>query len=251
MNRYLLTLKGVPSTLCEAMRYSLFPGGKRIRPILAIESCKACGGKANDVLAAACAVELVHTYSLIHDDLPCMDDDDYRRGKPACHKAFGESTVILAGDAFLTLAFNVISGSASAKTGLAILLELSEASGAKGMLGGQVLDLELKEKKRSPALANRVNRLKTSRLFEASAKIGAIAALSSEKEERALAVFGADLGIVFQCIDDIMDNDGSITREDFAKCGRLTERAKGRLRLFGRKAATLKTIADYILNRKS
>ncbi|MBI5144342.1 MAG: polyprenyl synthetase family protein, partial [Candidatus Omnitrophica bacterium] len=183
LDEYLPSEKAYPKAIHWAMRYSVFSGGKRMRPILAIESCKVCKGRLKDVLPAACAIELIHTYSLIHDDLPAMDDDDYRRGRPTSHKVFGEANAILAGDALLALAFNIIAKEANGRRGLEVIRELSEAIGTRGMVGGQIVDLEFKNKKLDKKTLNYINRFKTSRLFEASTKIGAIAAQSSKKEK--------------------------------------------------------------------
>ena len=138
--------------LSAAMRYSIFSGGKRIRPVLTIESARACRGSLEGALPAAAAVEMVHTYSLIHDDLPAMDNDDLRRGRPACHKVFGEANAILAGDALLTLAFNIIAKNTEPAMGIRIIEELSRASGARGMVGGQALDLEFRGKVNDPVV---------------------------------------------------------------------------------------------------
>jgi len=246
LDKLLPSGKEGPKTIHKAMRYSVFSGGKRIRPIIAIESAKTCGGRMKDVLAIACSIELVHTYSLIHDDLPGMDDDDYRRGEPACHKVFGEGAAILAGDALLTLAFSIMAK--SGKADLEAIRELSKAIGAEGMIGGQALDLEYKGKRKSRARSARINRLKTAKLFEVSAKLGTMAASAGKREVEAMTGFGEKIGIVFQAVDDILDREappGSIR-----ECERLTEKAKGYLKIFGKRADRLKEIADHILTRK-
>ncbi len=235
----------------DAMRYSVFSGGKRIRPILAIESCVACGGKGADILPAACAVEFVHTYSLIHDDLPAMDDDDCRRGKPTCHKVFGEGLAILAGDALLTLAFNIIAKEFKPGIASRMVRELSEASGPCGMVGGQALDLECKNKDRKTLAF--INNLKTAKLFEVSAKLGAIAAGAGEKNIKALAKYGLYTGKAFQIIDDIIDGESYKKDPDMKKARKegalLTEKAVSALKIFGRKADALKEISGYMLGR--
>jgi geranylgeranyl diphosphate synthase type II len=232
--------------LSAAMRYSVFSGGKRIRPLITIESAKACGGSLKDVLAAAVAIELVHTYSLIHDDLPAMDDDDMRRGKPTCHKAFGEANAILAGDALLTLAFNVIAKNTNPVLAVKIIEELSSAIGADGMVGGQALDLEFCGKKKSKTLTDKINVLKTARLFSAAAKIGALAAGARVAEVKALERFGLDFGLSFQMVDDNLDGDG----KDLKRAGILVKKAKNDLKVLGRRADALKEIVEKLSNRK-
>ena len=249
LDEYLPKESEEPKCLHKALRYSVFSGGKRLRPILAIESAKACGGHLKDVMPAACAIELVHTYSLIHDDLPSMDDDDYRRGKKACHVVFGEANAILAGDALLTLAFNIIAEGLEPKTGMKVIKELSAAVGSQGMVGGQALDLETNRKKDLV----KVNRLKTAKLFKASAKIGAITAHAGEKKTNALASYGVNLGMAFQIADDIID------RGDYAKIfgmekarsdlRNLIKKAKDHLKVFGRPETVLLEMADRILDR--
>ena len=243
------------STIYKAMRYSVLAGGKRIRPLLVIESCKACGGRAKDAMPSACAVEMIHAYSLIHDDLPSMDNDDYRRGRLTCHRVFGEANAILAGDALLPLALNIMSKEMDPERAVRAIAELSDAIGTKGMVGGQVLDLEYKNKRKSLETLIFINRLKTSRLFEASAKLGAIAAGAKPKEVKAMGDFGLFFGTAYQIIDDILDKD------DYAKAfgieraksdsSALTKKAIKSLDIFGRRAADLKEIALYFLERKS
>ncbi len=233
-----------PKIIHRAMRYSVFSGGKRLRPILAIESCVICGGKKKEVLPAAAAIELIHTYSLIHDDLPAMDDDDYRRGKPACHKRFGEANAILAGDALLTLAFNVVSFRMRQALAPKIAKELADATGSRGMVGGQVMDLEWHGAFKGKGLSNRINRLKTASLFEASTKIGAMVASADRERIIKMAKFGVALGMAFQRVDDILDGESraAIPRD-------IIEAAKRELKIFGKRADNLKMIADHVLNR--
>lgn len=253
LDRYLPSEKEDPGEIHKAMRYSVFSGGKRMRPILAIESCMACGGDIKKVLPAAAAIELIHTYSLIHDDLPAMDDDDYRRGKPASHKVFGEANAILAGDALLTLAFNIIATESKPEFAAKAVKELSDAIGTKGMLGGQVVDLNYKDKKKDKKQLNHINLLKTAKLFEVSTKLGAMAASSDKRRIEAMAKFGASLGMAFQIIDDIMDEGDYIRlfghREAHGHSKDLIEDAKAGLKIFGRRADRLKNIADHLLNR--
>lgn len=253
LDKYLPAESAEPKVIHKAMRYSVFSGGKRIRPVLALEAAKVCGGSIKKVLPAACAIELVHTFSLIHDDLPAMDDDDYRRGKPTCHKAFGESTAILAGDALLALALNVISKNMEPKIGLTAIRELSDALGTGGVIGGQVMDLEFQKKDLSENVLDQINRLKTSKLFEVSTKLGALVAGASQAKVRASADYGADIGMAFQIIDDILDQEGYVEAFGIMRARRdseiLIKSAKDAIKIFGRRADRLKEIADYIRDR--
>lgn len=199
-----------PPQLAEAMRYSLLGGGKRLRPFLVLTAAQVCGAPPDVAMPAACAVEMLHTYSLIHDDLPCMDDDDLRRGRPTSHKVFGEALAILAGDALHTLAFQVLAemahdprvGPARAAQAVA---ELARAAGPTGMAGGQVLDLEWEEKPAPPEVLERIHRLKTGALFVACLRIGAILAGAPEADLAALTEYGRHFGLAFQIQDDILD----------------------------------------------
>lgn len=243
--------KEEPKTLHRAMRYSVFPGGKRLRPLIAIESARACGSGQKSAIAAGCAIELIHAYSLIHDDLPSMDNDDYRRGRPSCHVKFGEATAILAGDALLTLAFNIIASGLEAKKGLAIIKELSEAAGTYGMVGGQALDLKYKLKKKDGKTLDHINRLKTAKLFEVSAKAGAIACGAGKRKIAAMAGYGINLGMAFQIADDMADGEGYAKIFDM-DCARqdaqnFIKKANGHLNIFGKRGLALKAIADNIL----
>ena len=231
--------------LSAAMRYSVFSGGKRIRPVLTIESAKACRGNLKGALPAACAVELVHTYSLIHDDLPAMDNDDLRRGKPTCHKIFGEANAILAGDALLTLAFNIIAKNTEPALGIKIIEELSLAIGAGGMVGGQALDLEFHGKAKKKMIAERINTLKTAKLFSAAAKIGALTADPGAKEIKALGQFGLDFGLSFQMVDDNLDGDG----RGLKKAASLVKKAKSDLKILGKRADRLKDMIEELSKR--
>lgn len=197
-------------SIVKAMKYSLLNGGKRLRPALVLEFCKVCGGKIDDAIAFACAVEYVHTYSLIHDDLPCMDDDDMRRGSPSCHKMFGESTALLAGDALLTHAFELVASSdlPDEKISAAVML-LSQNAGVGGMIGGQVLDL-LYEEKVEPSVNDIIDvyRMKTGALISASCLLGCIAADADEHLFAVASKFAYNLGVAFQIQDDILDIEG-------------------------------------------
>ncbi|MGN0522446.1 MAG: polyprenyl synthetase family protein [Eubacterium sp.] len=194
----------------EAMKYSLSNGGKRLRPVFALEFAKACGGSREDCLPLACAVEYVHTYSLIHDDLPCMDNDDLRRGKPSCHKEFDEATALLAGDALLTHAFEIICDSdLSAENKVTAVSLLSQNSGVCGMIGGQVIDLLFE--KGDPNLKEllTVYRLKTGALISAACLMGCISANATANQLAAASKYAYTLGIAFQIQDDILDITGS------------------------------------------
>ncbi len=256
IDRYLPSGSEDPKIIHKAIRYSLFSGGKRIRPILAIEAYRVCDARANEILPAACAIEFAHTYSLIHDDLPAMDNDDYRRGKLTLHRVFGEANAILAGDAILTMAFNIISKYFSPKIGLRVIKELSDAIGTKGMVGGQVMDLEFSTGRSRPnrKILDNINRLKTARLFEASTRIGAMVAGVGRKKEEAMARFGANFGMAFQIVDDILD-EGSYAKVFGETMSRnnsweLIKKAKDALSCFGKKADRLREMANHILTRK-
>lgn len=202
-----------PGTIHRAMRYSLFAGGKRIRPILCLEAARAVSDSVDGIETAACSLEFVHTYSLIHDDLPALDNDDYRRGKPTCHKVFGEAIAILAGDALLTLAFQTLSSFVAHVDGerrSRMILELSEAAGTVGgMIGGQVADLEGEGKQPDAQLLEAIHRAKTGALLRASVRIGAIYAGANERSFQALSEFGEHVGLAFQIVDDILDVEQS------------------------------------------
>ena len=192
-----------------AMKYSLTNGGKRLRPILVLEFCKMCGGDTEKAMAYACAVEYVHTYSLIHDDLPCMDNDDLRRGKPSCHKMYGEATALLAGDALLTHAFEIASTADfdGAKNADAVSL-LAQNSGVCGMIGGQVLDLKYEAASPSMSQLLTVHKLKTGAMISAACLLGCIAGDATEEQILAASKFAYYLGIAFQIKDDILDVTG-------------------------------------------
>ncbi len=200
-----------PATIHKAMRYSLFAGGKRIRPLLAIAAANAVADASPGIEAAACSLELIHTYSLIHDDLPALDNDDLRRGRPTCHKVFGDAMAILAGDALLTLAFEVLAKlDAPAERRIALVDELSTASGTVGgMIGGQVNDLEGEGKFPTAHLLESIHRAKTGALLRASVRMGAIYAGADAHQLTALTRFGEHIGLAFQIVDDVLDVEQS------------------------------------------
>lgn len=194
-----------PKTVHAAMRYAVFAGGKRLRPALALMSCEAFGGKEKDALAAACALELVHAYSLVHDDLPCMDDADLRRGKPSCHKAFGEANAVLAGDGLLTEAFACVAKLSNPTAISRVSAILAAASGSRGMVGGQVEDLEAEGKTPSLELVRRIHARKTGALMAAAIEIGAVCAGVPDAKREAIRDFGREVGLAFQIADDLLD----------------------------------------------
>jgi geranylgeranyl diphosphate synthase type II len=229
LDRFLPPAEAYPSTIHEAMRYSVFAGGKRLRPILVIAGSEAVGGSAEDVMPTACAIELIHTYSLIHDDLPAMDDDDYRRGRPTSHKVFGEAMAILTGDALLTLAFRLLAenfaerpGAESAMRAPAlraarnparlreVLTEIAEAAGTFGMIGGQVVDIQSEGKSVSVETLEYIHTHKTAALIRASLRAGALLAGAPREALEAISLAGARLGLAFQIVDDILDVEGSL-----------------------------------------
>lgn len=197
----------------QAMNYSLSIGGKRIRPVLTLEFCRVCHGDINKALDIACAIEMIHTYSLIHDDLPCMDDDDIRRGKPSCHIAFGEEYALLAGDALLTRAFGVVADSVFAQENPAaavkIISLLSGLSGVNGMIGGQVVDLKNEEKYAPVETLETMDRLKTGALIKCAALMGCICAGADKKKIKAAEEYAEKIGHAFQIVDDILDVTGN------------------------------------------
>ena len=207
LGHHLTALSGVPPTLAEAMRYSLLAGGKRLRPILALAACEAVGGADSDALDAACAIEMIHTYSLIHDDLPAMDDDDFRRGRPTSHKKFGEAIAILAGDALLTEAFRVVASSRAGRSERVaeVVFELARAAGAAGMVGGQVIDLEATGRTVSISELEELHRKKTVELLSVSVRAGARLGGAGDEALVQLEVYGSALGLAFQIIDDVLD----------------------------------------------
>lgn len=195
----------------RAMNYSLMAGGKRLRPVLVLEFCKMFGGNPKDALPLACAVEMIHSYSLIHDDLPCMDDDDFRRGKPSCHKQFGEANALLAGDGLLTAAFSSIAemSTLSAEQKVKCISVLAQCAGVKGMVGGQIIDLETETGRIEKDLLEEMYSLKTGALLTASCLLGAYAGNASDKYFDLIRDYAKYLGLAFQVVDDILDVTGN------------------------------------------
>jgi geranylgeranyl diphosphate synthase type II len=274
LNRFLPRQTAKPATLHKAMRYSLFAGGKRMRPVLLAAAAEACGGRLADALPAACAVECIHTYSLIHDDLPAMDNDDFRRGKPTSHKVFGEGVAILAGDALLTSAFEILAQAKATErySHRALVNELACASGSLQLIAGQVADLEGEGKPISLPQLRYIHERKTSALLCCSVRLGGMSANCTAAQLRALTSFGYHVGLAFQVIDDILDVTqtsaqlGKTAGKDMAAqkstyprlvgleksrtiATQLTEHAFAALKPFKRKAAALEAIAGHLLKR--
>jgi geranylgeranyl diphosphate synthase type II len=276
LDRLLPSAADPPAALHEAMRYSVFAGGKRLRPVLCIAAAEALGADPSPFLPAACALELVHTYSLIHDDLPAMDDDDLRRGRPTSHRVFGEALAILAGDALLTLAFGAIAGMEAAPPAVrtALVAELAAGSGPAGMVGGQVLDLAAEGRGISASALEEIHARKTAALIEASVSFGALLGGAGAAQEEALRTYGHSLGMAFQVTDDILDATGNEekmgkrTRQDDAarkatypalygveESRRIAtgyvEAALAALRGFDERARPLREIARSLLGREN
>lgn len=267
-----------PPTIHRAMRYSVLAGGKRLRPILVIAGAEAVGGTAELVLPTACALELIHTYSLIHDDLPAMDDDDFRRGRPTNHKVFGEAIAILAGDALLTLAFRLMAENAArvAEPRLIcqVVAEVATAAGTEGMVGGQVIDIESEGRTVAPATLDEIHTRKTAALIRAALRAGALLAGADAAALAAIGAAGERLGLAFQIVDDILDVEGNL--EELGKTAgsderkrkatypalhgldasrrrarMLIEEAKAALLPLGPPAEPIRALADFIFERRS
>jgi geranylgeranyl diphosphate synthase type II len=266
-----------PPSVHEAMRYSLFAGGKRVRPILALAAAEALGTKSDDLLPIAGALELIHTYSLVHDDLPAMDNDDYRRGMATCHKVYGEAIAILAGDGLLNMAFEILSDRQRLKAVpagrlIAIIREISTASGAHGMVGGQVVDMESEGREVDFPTLEYIHTHKTGALIRASVRTGALYARAGKRQYTALSHYGELVGLAFQIADDILDITGK--REETGKdvgsdikkgkktfpafygleesrrrATEVADKAVASLQGFGRAADPLRELAKYIVTR--
>jgi geranylgeranyl diphosphate synthase type II len=265
-----------PATLHRAMRYSLFAGGKRLRPILCLAAAEACGGKIGNALPLACALECVHTYSLVHDDLPSMDNDDFRRGRPTCHKIFGDGIAILAGDALLTIAFEIVSNAKpTSRYDTSILLrEIAVAAGSQRLIAGQVADLEAEGKNVKRDQLQFIHENKTAAILKSSVRLGAMSANADARKLSAITRFGHGLGLAFQIIDDILDvtqtsetlgksagKDVAAKKATYpavigleksrAEARRLTRRAHSALSVFRtRDAEPLHALANYLLERE-
>ena len=279
LQKFMPNPSGLASDVIKAMNYSLFAGGKRIRPILCIAGAEAVGGSADSVVPVACAIELIHTYSLIHDDLPVMDNDDFRRGKPTNHTVFGEAVALLAGDGLLTLAFNLMAGygaeeKVEKKALLRVIDLIASAAGYRGMVGGQVVDIIYEGKEPDATVVEYIHRHKTAALISVSVTAGTILAGGNEDEEKAMNSYGQQIGLAFQIADDILNIEGNRkvmgkgTGSDKEK-GKVTypsvfgtaksktiqkeliENAIESLKKFDTRAEPLRDLARYIIERNT
>jgi geranylgeranyl diphosphate synthase type II len=275
LDRFLPKASTRPATIHKAMRYSLFAGGKRLRPILCLAAAEACGGDFAKALPLACAVECIHTYSLVHDDLPSMDNDDFRRGRATSHKVFGEGIAVLAGDALLTIAFEILAqAKPTRRYGMTEMLhELAIAAGSRKLVAGQVADLEAEGKTAARAQLRYIHENKTAAMLAASVRLGAMSANATARQLEAIGEFGEALGLAFQVIDDILDVTqsseklGKSAGKDVAahkatypavigldgarrEAQRLTRRAHIALTSFGPRGDRLRELANYLLERE-
>jgi len=276
LDRYLPKTSTKPVTLHKAMRYSLFAGGKRLRPILCLAAAEACRGNVDTALPLACAVECIHTYSLVHDDLPSMDNDDFRRGRPTCHKVFGDGIAVLAGDALLTIAFEIVSNAkAASRYDISILLrEIAVAAGSQKLIAGQVADLEAEGKRVKRDQLRFIHENKTAAMLKSSVRLGAMSANADARKLSAITQFGEQLGLAFQVIDDILDvtqtseilgksagKDVAAKKATYpavigleksrAEARRLTRQAHDALSVFQEgDAEALHALANYLLERE-
>ncbi|MDG2032612.1 MAG: polyprenyl synthetase family protein [Rhodospirillales bacterium] len=276
MDRLIPLADGAEVQVLEAMRYSCFAGGKRLRPFLVLASADLFNVSRTCSERVAAAVEMVHTYSLIHDDLPAMDDDDLRRGKPTCHKEFDEATAILAGDGLISLAFEILAGDEThqrAEVRAELILELAKAIGAQGMVGGQMLDLVAEDRDLGMPEITRLQRMKTGALINYACMTGAILGQTNESQRHRLSAYAHDLGLAFQIVDDLLDVEGSAEEmgkavhkdEDAGKAtfvsilgierarkqaDILTEQAIKHLEIFGEKSNLLRDLAEFVVQRR-
>ncbi|KJS00695.1 MAG: geranyl transferase [Peptococcaceae bacterium BRH_c4a] len=277
LERLLPPVETYPPIIHEAVRYSLFAGGKRLRPVLALASAEILGGNQRDILPAACALELIHTYSLIHDDLPAMDNDDLRRGMPTCHKKYGEAMAILAGDALLTMAFELITlcpvtNVITPASLITVIAEISRASGTAGLVGGQVVDIMSTSSKADEETLDYIHRCKTGAMYRASVRTGALLSGASRKDLDNLTGYAEHLGMAFQIADDILDivgdekNIGKPVKSDIKNdkatypamygieaAGRMAgdqmKRALRSIDGYGEKADFLRELVKFVVNR--
>ena len=274
LEHYVPSADTLPATAHKAMRHSLFAGGKRLRPILCLAAAEACGGSGEHAMPLACSVEAIHTYSLMHDDLPCMDDDDFRRGHPTCHKVFGEAVAVLAGDALQALAFEIAAAAvpSSQFSVRDYVLELARTAGSQHLIAGQIMDMEGEGRKLTESDLRAIHERKTMALLVSSVRLGAMAAGADDDALEGMTRFGKALGLAFQVIDDILDVTqtteklGKSAGKDIAaekatypailgleasreEANRLTNEAYGALAAFGDDGRRLREIAEYLLNR--
>jgi geranylgeranyl diphosphate synthase type II len=283
LKNFLRNQKGVSTKLSKAMSYSVFAGGKRLRPLLCLAAAEVCGGSAEGVMPGACALEILHTYSLIHDDLPAMDDDDLRRGRPTNHRVFGEGIAILAGDALLTRAFELLAQNAQvpgvkAPWVISAVELLARSAGFLGMVGGQAVDLDMAgradgSRRKNKKILNTIHSHKTGALFQASLGVGALLVGASASQRRVLDLYGRHLGLAFQIADDILDLVGNktllgkrgsdrdnhkltypsiygldVSRE---KAKRAVHDAEAALTPFGSRGQILRELANFVIERNS
>ncbi len=273
LRSYCALIAGCPDDLAVAIRYSLLAPGKRLRPILVLMASEACGVSGDAAMPAACAVEMVHAYSLVHDDLPAMDDDDLRRGQPTCHKKFGEAMAILAGDALLTLAFETVARDIRpADVAAACCQALAVAAGPGGMVGGQADDCMGRLEDGSVESLESIHNRKTGRMIRVSLQLGAMVAGADEEQTNALDEYGRRLGLAFQITDDLLDVSGEETstgkrvgkdsqrgkltfpgllgiEESYRRAERLIDEARGAIEPFGSQGNGLEAVARYVLSR--
>jgi geranylgeranyl diphosphate synthase, type II len=275
LDSFLPKASAKPATIHKAMRYSLFAGGKRLRPILCLAAAEACGGLTKSALPLACALECIHTYSLIHDDLPSMDNDDFRRGRPTCHKVFGDGIAVLAGDALLTIAFEIAAQAEGWQRYdlRAVLREIAVAAGSRKLIAGQVADLEAEGKAINRSQLRYIHENKTAALLTTSVRLGAMSANATAAQLAAMSKFGRALGLAFQVMDDILDvtqtseklgksagKDAAAHKATYpsvlglvrsrAEAAWLTRQAHAALRPLGQRAETLRALANYLLERE-
>ncbi len=246
-----------PAHLAEAMRYAVFSGGKRVRPFLVLQAARVCGAAESKVLPLAAAIEMIHAYSLVHDDLPAMDDDDFRRGRKTCHKQFDEATAILAGDALLTQAFLVLAEAkdVAEPRRRQVIAAVARASGAFGMVGGQAADLKHQKKKVKLKELSRINALKTGCLITVSCEAAALWAGAAPGAVKRLKNYGKEVGFLFQLVDDIIDGDGYVPLlgacKTYELAAKVRDCAKAAVRPFGPQASELEAFADFLFERKA
>lgn len=275
LDQWLPSARSAPATIHKAMRYAVFAGGKRLRPVLCVAAAEACGGTPEAALPAACAVEVMHTYSLVHDDLPCMDDDDLRRGRPTCHKVYGEGMAVLCGDALLTEAFALMGRAERTKRHAVaeMVAELAKTGGSRLLIGGQVMDLEGEGKPLTKRQLVRIHEAKTAALLTCSLRLGAMSANATPRQLEAVSQFGRALGLAFQVIDDILDvtqstevlgktagKDAAVDKATYPailglersrkEAARLTKLAMDALQPLRGKGQCLRAIAEYLLKRE-
>lgn len=241
------------AVLHEAMSYAMFPGGKRFRAVLAVAASEACGKKWQDALIPAAAIELIHNYSLVHDDLPALDNDELRRGQLTVHKRYGEANAVLVGDSLLTLAFQVLGEFKPAEAACELVLEMSTAAGSYGMIGGQVADITAEGKELTLPVLDYINTHKTGKLIKASTVSGAIAAGASSEKRQMMLKYGELIGLAFQSVDDLLDGDGYLklakAKDIRDKTRDLIAQAKRTVKPLGKDAEKLVKLADYLLMR--